>query len=131
MGRSVSDALQLHRRICLLRASGERLAAANLERTELAGLLVELRAHSDPEQLAASLAAQEARVAEAWDLAEMIAPLLAARLKTSEFTPVAPIVQAPAPVRRSAPRPQNMPVMSVADFIEGMLEQERAASQSA
>lgn len=122
----MDDALHLHRRICVLRASGHAREAARLESTELSGMLASLSTSVEPAQLASQLTAQAARVADALELAELIAPLLAARLGSSSLAVSSPGYQRVSPARHdtdSAP--------SIADFIDGMLEQERASARSA
>jgi hypothetical protein len=126
----LADVLRLHRRVCVLRASGKTADAARLERTELAEAWAAQRASGGTTDVAPLLAAEEARVAEAVILAEMLAPLLASRLAAqeqeaaSQSTRVAKTSRA----QRETPTPAA-PAPTIADFIEGMLAQDRAPSR--
>ena len=129
----LADVLRLHRRVCLLRASGDDTGADGLERTALAEAWEALRACGDPTDLAPLLAAEEARVADAVLLAEMLAPLLAAKLAAREMSPAPEAARRAKPARSDvpkpfAPAPEAAP--TVADFIEGMLAQDRAGARA-
>ncbi len=114
------------RRICLLRQRGDAEAAEQLEESELP----RLRAELGEERLHALLVAEEERVANASALAEILLPLLRETHAASAVPPpltvihsnTAPIVQVRRPARgTSEPR-------GIADFIDEMIAQERAAS---
>ncbi len=126
----------LHRRICVLRASGrnadaDRLAAGDFTSARAAAetYLSETLSLDAADFLPALLAAEETRVADALVLAELLAPLLAERLRPlpalgaapSPSHSAVPSVHRPAsPVTRSGEAP------SIADLIDGMLGQEHA-----
>lgn len=84
-----------------------------------------------PTRLQALLATEEARVADAFLLAEVLAPLIAAQIAS---TPAAvagaslarePRVAPAAPSRPPVARQRDDPAPSIADLIDGMLGQER------
>ncbi len=121
--------MRLHRRICLLRAGGQAEAAGQLEQTELAAALESIRASGDSASVAPLLAAEEARVAEAVTLAEVLAPLLARQLAALPGQASHPGPGRLGPLRRNPLMPGRLPgqpAPSVADFIDGMLAQDRA-----
>jgi hypothetical protein len=120
--------LQFYRRICVLRATGEALAASCLETGELSRALAEATVAGVPEDSwPARFAAEEKRVADAGLLAELLVPLLAERL----HWPASPATAGLSAVlnafpAKSAVRPDpGAPPPNVADLIEGMLAQER------
>lgn len=96
--------------------------AAELERIELAPSVALARARGDESRLAALFAAEEARVAEARVLAELLAPMLAHSLNVTLVSAAA----APPTERRRPPSTTSLPgtVPSVADLIDGMLSQQ-------
>lgn len=129
----MADIVRPHRRVCLLRASGNDAEAARLERTELAEAWNSHRASGDPTPVAPLLAAEEARVAEAVLLVEMLVPLLADRMATRESATSPQAADDLKAARREtakpfSPFPGTAP--SVADFIEGMLAQDRATARA-
>ena len=116
----------------MLRASGKTTEAARLERTELAEAWVAHRASGDATDVTPLLESEEARVADAVVLADILAPLLAARLADQDTVNVARAARSSK--ASSANRPDlggspGAPVPTVADFIEGMLAQDRAVSR--
>ena len=124
----MADALHLHRRVCVLRATGQQAEAARLERTELSAVLAALPAGDDAAALAALFAGEVARVTEAATLAEVLAPLLAAQL-ASKLQPAE--TGSKRLTREDAPRIAGPTApRSVADFIDDMLAEERALSRS-
>ena len=126
------DARRIYRRVCMLRATGKIHEAAELENTEFARALAAARiASNNGDEEAAVLAAEAERVTSACVLAELLAPLLAERLRAAPVTAAAPeTLEAPAIREREKPaapapvRPTSEKVPSIADLIDGMLSQE-------
>jgi hypothetical protein len=146
--------LRLYRRICVLRATGETTAADHLESGDFARALAAASAdpHSDSapgspaaanldrlpvseredESWQARLAAERRRVEDAQLLAELLMPLLAERLSDSLSANLTlagePGSAAAAAKKAKASRARVTPSapLEIADFIEGMLAQERA-----
>lgn len=126
---------RLYRRICVLRALGKEDEALALERSEYRFVLSQARAEAESIVDEANLLASEAeRVEAAALLAEVLAPLLAERLRSAgEPAPTSVALPAPAqfvssksPTAPAAPsRPTPAVVPGVADLIEGMLLQQR------
>jgi hypothetical protein len=120
---------QVHRRICFLRLEGREAEAREIEGNEFAPAVVEARkaAESDSEadSLLHSLVAEgEERVAEAIAFAEVLMPMLSERLKLQ-----APSGAPAMSVRQKRPAVRNPDEShGIADFIDEMLAQERAAS---
>ena len=138
---------RIYRQVCLLRARGQLAEAAALETSDLASALSTARLTSPRNQDEASLfAAEDERVATAATLAELLVPLLAERLR-SELTPVAaaaPPAPAASVATRDTHRPAETPsspafpttpptapstAPSIADFIDGMLVQQRPSAR--
>jgi len=127
-----SEAGILCRRICLLRLRGQREEAASLEATELARTVEAIRrspgiATDCDQKLEALFAREEERVATASVVAEILLPLL------DDSRPAAKDVR---PVRssraeRTLPRVASATPLGIADFIDEMIQQERAASHAA
>jgi hypothetical protein len=133
----------LYRRICVLRARGHSAEADRLYSTEFAQALEAGRSstEADPDRdnrLQVLLAAEEERVAAAEALAALLAPLLVEQLRgllpagAPDLSPARsgepnPFTETPvaALVR---PAPGTPP--AIADLIEGMLAQERAAART-
>jgi hypothetical protein len=124
-----SEVTRLYRRICLLRAGGEVEAAARLHATGLSAALEGVPAGPDTAaRLQELYAAEDERIANAFALARVLAPLLAEQ-RGSTVSPA----EAPAPAggnpdvgRPRAPgRPGPAVAPSIADFIDGMLDLER------
>lgn len=118
---------EIYRRICALRAQGRETDARAVEEGDFAAAVTALRERSGPgpeneERLQAVLAVEENRVVDATALAELLIPLLAERFR---LQPVAIAAAAASP--RPAKRPAPAAAPSVADFIDDMLAQERAA----
>ena len=113
------------RRICLLRAQGRAAEAARIGEAELGAAAARAGAAAgggaDPLERCRRLLAEEAeRVDLAVALAELLAPMLALRLRGAE--PARAAAAAPAPRRTRAEAP------GVADLIEEMLARERASA---
>jgi hypothetical protein len=122
--------VRLYRRIGLLRATGQAEAAALLETTEFSAAMESIRAHGDADAIAPLLAAEEARIADAMVLAEVLAPLLASRLAASQGTTPLAVSSRTKPLRREPTVPGGAASSpTVADFIDGMLAQDRADSR--
>ena len=126
------DVRRIYRRVCLLRATGKNEEATQLENSEFARVLAAARIASNNGDEEAGVLAEEAeRVSSACVLAELLAPLLAERLRTQP-SPISVSETAPAPVstvrekeKSAAPvRPPPDKVPSIADLIDGMLSQE-------
>lgn len=125
----------VYRRICLLRLRGLAAEAAQLETTALAAALAAAElAHATPaefeQRMRALFLAEEERVHNAAILAELLTPLLAtAAAPVPAPTPVAAAPARPVPVARPLafnPAPTASEPDAIADFIEGMLDQQRA-----
>ena len=133
------EVVLLYRRICLLRATSNEREAAELERTELNEAIATLHSHEasgEEKDTAARLntifAAEEERMANASVLASLLVPLL-----RDALAPVLGSERGVNPTRKSPPMvsPPREPgdpraavasPLGVADFIEGMLVQDRA-----
>lgn len=122
---------RVYRRVLVLRANGQHDAAATLEHTELAHALAAARLATEDATLEPRVLAGEAeRVAQAQTLAELLAPLLAQRLRPELPGPPRPssavsAPDAPAPVITAAPaRSPAGEVPPIADLIESMLSQQ-------
>jgi hypothetical protein len=121
---------RLYRRICVLRATGRDADASVLEREDLSRALSAARAATDsPVNETTLLAAESDRVADAGVLADVLAPLLAERLRADAPTPIAAVSAEPASTAVSTltplTRPPRASVPGIADLIDGMLSQER------
>jgi len=126
-----SEVARLCRRVCVLRAQGRLDEAGNLHTQSIGPLIAALQAGREPtvsveERLAATMAAESSRVADAALLAELLAPMLGVRAGIT--TPASPVVRtAAAPplvhvlAQSSAPA---RPAASIADFLDEMLAQE-------
>ena len=128
----------IYRRICLLRANGQNIQADRVQLEELdparRAAEIETRTGNSPETEALIKALfdnEEARVAEALLFAEVLAPLIAERIRPAlVLEPVAS--RAPFPSDRER-RPSSSPATrepadtapNIADLIDGMLGQER------
>ncbi len=131
----------LYRRVCVLRARGLFAEAEELHRGEFAQALAAVEARITPNevtqaQLQVLLAAEEERVANASVLAALLAPMLGDKLRgevalfpSSSDPTHAGSVHRPArgneslgPELASTP---SRPPLSIADFIDGMLQQEK------
>lgn len=123
--------MRVYRQVCLLRANGALVEATRMESVELESALAKASAESPVEiSWADHFLAEQLRISEAQLLAELLAPLLAGQLQPSGL-----------PLPSSAPDPNGRridpgsssaekrrataPPLEVADFIEGMLTQER------
>jgi hypothetical protein len=125
-----TDIIRLYRRICLLRANGQADAATLLESTEFSAAMESIHAHGDANSVAPLLAAEDARIADAVALAEVLAPLLASRLAAVQGAVPPAVSSRTKPVRREPVVPGGAsPSPTVADFIDGMLAQDRADSR--
>jgi hypothetical protein len=132
-----ADALRLYRRICVLRAKGETIAADHLESGEFARLHAAAAAapSADEQAWEHRLAAERRRIDDAQLLAELLVPLLAERLADtlaanlalSGETGFGAGAEAVAARKAKAGRNRATPSgpLEIADFIEGMLAQER------
>lgn len=110
----------------MLRASGKYDAALQLELAEFSAALESIRTSGDTTPVAPLLAVEANRVAEAVLLAELLAPLLASRLNAAQGAAAIPGSRRGHPVRRDT-APAGSPAPTVADFIDGMLAQDRTA----
>ncbi|MDB6093405.1 MAG: hypothetical protein JWM32_967 [Verrucomicrobia bacterium] len=123
----VGEVRRIIRRICLLRAVGRAPEAARLELNELASASVHLPGLGG-ESVEAIFSEEMSRVTDASLVAELMAPLLAQSLgpllRTSNVGSTAPPIATRTP---SAAPPANGSPPSIADFIDGMLAQERPA----
>jgi hypothetical protein len=121
-GASFAEVRRIHRRICLLRNTGDTAGADRLAEHELASVLAQLPATDDlPARLREVYAAEEERVADAFALASLLTPMLAHRLAASlpaQPRPLAEIV----PLTRHAARQAGRG--NIADFIDEMLAAE-------
>lgn len=124
---------RVYRRVCLLRAAGEIDEAAALEHGELRGAVAAARIASDgaPDEAAAIFAEEADRVASAQTLAELLAPLLAARLgrepSAAPGVPATPVSAASdPPASEAAGRHASGEVPPIADLIDSMLAQQNA-----
>jgi hypothetical protein len=116
---------RIYRRVCFLRAEGRAAEALNLEQTELAAAEAEAFGADGPDsRLEAFLATEEERVADAVAFAEVLVPALAERLEVLRAASPRPGAPAPRAPRPAAPGAEH----GIADFIDEMLEQERARS---
>lgn len=122
---------QLYRRICLLRGTERNAEAARLEAAELpAALAATHAAGTDDATIATLFRAEQARIADLRDLAEMLAPILAKTLNaavgvaSTSAASLASSVSRRTPVARVPLSASAVP--SVADLIDGMLAQEHA-----
>lgn len=122
----------------MLRASGHEEEAAALEHGELARALSAARIGAEGEVDEAALLAQESdRVATASALADLVAPLLAERLRAeiaslairAPGTAAAPIPSAPDPPPPPARAPAET-APAIVDLIDGMLSQQSKAPSS-
>lgn len=120
---------RLLHRAALLRASGEAAAADQLEEREVASALAAARAQGEEEKADALVAAEHAREEEARLLADLLAPLLARSLRTLLLPLSGRALPAPSAdeTRAAAPavRRPGGPTPDIADFIDGMIAQDR------
>lgn len=127
-----AEVRRIYRRICVLRATGKSDEAAVLEETELASALAHARVTADSDDSEAKLLADEGeRVSNASAFAELLAPLLAERLR-ADLRFATPVTASPHSNANSAAAPAAQParplgseVPGIADLIDGMLSQER------
>jgi hypothetical protein len=120
---------RIHRHICFLRLEGRQAEAREIEHTELAPAVADARKTSESEAEADAVLhdlthEDEARVADAVAFAEVLVPMLSDRLKLQS-----PSLGAPARgPRQKRPEAGNADEShGIADFIDEMLAQERAA----
>jgi hypothetical protein len=134
------DLRQICRRICLLRLSGKKQEAAELEQGELARALAAMHEHGADVDPATVFASEQARVEEARDLAELLAPMLLQGLQSSLALVSAASTEATATVVPFSPAPRasssasaaaGATAPSIADFIDGMLAQDAAVRRPA
>jgi hypothetical protein len=121
---------RIHRHICFLRLEGRQAEAREIENTELAPAVVEARKASESEAEADAVLhdlthEDEARVADAVAFAEVLVPMLSERLRLQAPSPSAP-ARSPRQKRPESGTPDQS--HGIADFIDEMLAQERAAS---
>jgi hypothetical protein len=119
---------EIYRRVCVLKSAGRQAEARRLEETQLEAALAGIRkaAEGSPEaeaRIASVMAAESERVAEALTLAEILAPMLVERLGANP--PAKRATEAPAEPRARQAAGEDR---GIADFIEEMLAQDRAAS---
>lgn len=115
------------RRVCLLRERGETKAAGDLHDGPLHALATALRAPEESDaalaqRVAATLAVEAERVANAAVLAELLAPLLGEMRTPLAAAPRMP--SSPPSVANSSPA--RVPPADIADFIDEMIAQERS-----
>jgi len=131
---------RIYRRIGVLRATGRNEEAADLEHGELPRVLTAARIQSSaPDQEEAAVFAEEAeRLANATVTAEILASLLAERLR---LPAVEPRAENPRPAATAAtpranefppapPRPVPATSPTITDLLDGMLSQETAAART-
>jgi hypothetical protein len=136
-----NEVTQIYRRVCVLRSQGRGGEAAQLYAGKFSEALdvIEQFAGAGPgteARLQALLAAEDERIATVSALAELLTPLLVERLReifpingpqsTPEKFPGGKVSSENAAFSPDKPDPASAP--SVADLIEGMLAQERAAA---
>jgi hypothetical protein len=117
---------QIYRRVCFLRSEGRAVEARRLQETELAAAEAEAIKAGGPEadsRMKVFFAEEEERVADAIAFTELLLPELAERIAALKPEMVA----APSRPRASGPRAADAD-HGIADFIDEMLEQERAGS---
>lgn len=134
---------RIYRRICVLRGVGSNDEAATLEHTELPRALAAARLATDNHSEEAAVFHEEAeRVASAQLVAELMAPLLARQLRaelpalsarpapafSSQAVATPKLPAAPAPAEST--RPPSTEAPGIADFIDSMLSQQKAAPPS-
>lgn len=137
-----SEVARLCRRVCVLRAQGRDDEAKLLRTQAIDPFVAALQSGSEPamsnaDRLAATMAAEANRVADATLLAELLAPMLGARAGiTALASPGSRTVTAPPDVQVFAqPIAPVRTAASIADFLDEMLAQEtpparpRAASE--
>jgi hypothetical protein len=135
-----NEVTQIYRRVCVLRAQGRGGDAAQLYAGKFSEALdvIEQFAGAGPDteaRLQSLLAAEDERVASASVVAELVTPLIADRLReifpgtSSPSAPRNESVEKPAASSPASQAPGSAP--SIADLIEGMLAQERAAPRDA
>ena len=121
---------RIYRRVCVLRATGKTDEAVALENDDLARALASARfATNNSEQEAAVLTEEAERVSAATVLAELLAPMLAEHLRSTNLASAVALATVATPVlpeKSSKPNPplpdNNVP--SIADLIDGMLSQQ-------
>lgn len=121
----LGDLSRLLRRASVLRAKGDLLAAEHLEAAELPAALAAAKTQCSASQVETLVATEQNRLADASLLADLLAPLLAQRLRVLLPLSASPGSAAPPPAR-AAPAGNSAPP-SIADFIDGMLAQDRPA----
>jgi len=119
----------VYRRICFLRSEGSAAEAQFIEQNEFSRLVEQARetckSAADADLIMGDLLrGEEARVADAIALAEVLVPLLSRQLSHMAPSSRAP-ASAPAPRPRQAGRDDNR---GIADFIDDMLAQERTGT---
>jgi hypothetical protein len=119
----------IYRRVCILKSTGRPAEARRIEETELDAALAGVRQAAEGRaeteaRIAAVMAAESERVAAAVTLAEILAPMLAERLGAA--APAAK--RAAEPPEKTRARRAADEDRGIADFIEEMLVQDRAAS---
>jgi len=128
-----SDVTRLCRRLCVLREQARTAEAETLQRLELEPLLETMRSGGDTlltldARLAATMAEESDRVANATLLAELLAPMLGLRTGADEpKTSIAALRPAASPVARANAAPSPKPARaaaSIADFLDEMIAQE-------
>jgi hypothetical protein len=132
----------LYRRVCVLRISGKTAEAELLQTEQLPAAIEKVRESRSvtDDELLALFASEEERVETANALAEILLPVLTAKIDavtalrrnfpapaspSTETSPSYAPAQPPEPSRTSAPM-----LPGIADFIDEMLVQDRAPSDS-
>lgn len=123
------DVRRTYRRVCVLRATGKKEEAERLENGEFAHALSVAREAADNGDTEATVLAEEAeRVSSACVLAELLAPLLAEKLRADAHSfavaPQVPVTQSVPEKSPGTARPPAENVPSIADLIDGMLSQQ-------
>jgi hypothetical protein len=117
---------QIYRRVCFLRSEGRAVEAKKLQDTELAAAEAEAIRVGGPEadsKMKVFFAEEEERVADAIAFTELLLPELADRIAAMKPEFIATPSRPRASVTRTADADHG-----IADFIDEMLEQERAGS---
>lgn len=139
------EVAQIYRQVCLLRLQGRGAEAAQLYAGKFSEALDVIEQFAGPgpvteARVQSLLAAEDERVAQASVLAELLTPLLVERLReiflpdrAQPLSEKSPAVDSPAGAPANFPgvKPAHSSAPTIADFIEGMLAQERSSPPGA
>jgi hypothetical protein len=123
-----SEATRIYRRICVARAKGSQIEADEMEATMFGPTLDSLRSEATDlreweSRVRKLREGEEARIADAVTLAELLAPMLAKSLQNSTGTaPRVPANPVQIPISPVRPAPRAAP-RGIADFIDEMISQ--------